>query len=142
MFASPRFGRQPVTAVIGAMMSKNKNVGNNWRSSADHEYDRLVDLSAMAMIAASCKPELSKQSACYAMQAIARRGGTIEGGRYLVRDIALAVFSDVTERAAEIYLSELRGKFSDEVISALEEHVTGIWRAAFDEMTQAFPLKH
>jgi hypothetical protein len=123
-------------------MSSNENVGHNWRSSVDDEYDRLVDLSAMAMIAASRKPELSKQSAFYAKQAIARRGGTIEGGRHLVRDIALAVFSDVTERAAAIYLGELRGKFSDEVISALEEHVTGIWRAAFDEMTRAFPFKH
>jgi hypothetical protein len=101
-------------------MSRNENVGHNWRSSPDKEYDRLVDLSAMAMIAASRKPELSKQSAFYARQAIARRGGTIEGDRYLVRDIALAVFSDVTERAAEIYVGELRGKFSDEVISALE----------------------
>jgi hypothetical protein len=142
MYGSPRFGRQPVKAANGAMMSKHENVGNNWRNSVDDEYDKLVDLSAMAMIAASCKPELSKQSACYAMQAIARRGGTIEGGRHMVRDITLAVFSDVTERAAEIYLSELRGKFSEEVISALEEHVAGIWRVAFDEMTQAFPLKH
>jgi hypothetical protein len=123
-------------------MSSNENVGHNWRSAFDDEYDRLVDLSAMAMIAASRKPELSKPSAFYAKQAIARRGGTIEGGRRLVRDIALAVFSDVTERAAAIYLGELRGKFSDEVISALEEHFTGIWRAAFDEMTRAFPLKH
>jgi hypothetical protein len=123
-------------------MSRNDNVGHNWRSCLDDDYDRLVDLSAMAMIAASRKPELSKQSAVYAEQAIAHRGGAIDGGRYLVRDIALAVFSDITERAAKIYIGELRGKFSDEVIAAFDEHVTGIWRAAFDEMTRTFPLKH
>jgi hypothetical protein len=82
----------------------NENIGHNWRSYFDDEYDRLVDLSAMAMIAASRKPELSKQSAFYAKQAIARGGGMIGDG--------LAVFSDVTDRAAEIYLNELRGRFS------------------------------
>jgi hypothetical protein len=66
------------------------DIGHNWRSMYDDEYDRLVDLSAIAMIAASRKPELSKQSALFAKQAIARRGGAIESGRYLVRDIALA----------------------------------------------------
>ena len=81
-----------------------ENVGHNWRSSVDDEYDRLVNLSAMAMIAASRKPEFSKQSAFYAKQAIARRGGVIGDGPNLVRDIALAVFSDVTDQAAEIYL--------------------------------------
>jgi hypothetical protein len=120
----------------------NENIGHNWRSSLDDEYDRLVNLSAMAMIAASRKPELSKQSAFYAKRAIARRGGMIDDGRNLVRDIAIAVFSDVTDRAAEIYLHELRGRFSDEVISALEGHVTTVWRAAFDQMVQAFPVKH
>jgi hypothetical protein len=119
-----------------------ENVGNNWRSSVDDEYDRLVNLSAMAMIAASRKPEFSKQSAFYAKQAIARRGGVIGDGPNLVRDIALAVFSDVTDRAAEIYLNELRGRFSDKVISALEGQVTAVWQAAFDQMVQAFPLKH
>ena len=118
------------------------HIGHNWRSMYDDEYDRLIDLSAMAMIGASRKPELSKQSALFAKQAIARRGGVIESGRYLVRYIALAVFSDVTERAAKIYLGELRGKFSDEVVSALEEHVTEIWRTAFDQMAQAFPLNY
>jgi hypothetical protein len=129
-------------AANGAAMSRNENVGHNWRSSRDDEYDRLVDLSAMAMIAASRKPVLSKQSALYAKQAIVRRGGMIDDGRNLVRDIALAVFSDVTDRAAEIYLSELRRRFSDEMISALEGHVTAIWRAAFDQMMLAFPLEH
>ena len=71
----------------------NENIGHNWRSYLDDEYDRLVNLSAMAMIAASRKPELSKQSAFYAKQAIARGGGMIGDG--------LAVFSDVTDRAAE-----------------------------------------
>jgi hypothetical protein len=94
------------------------------------------------MIATASKPELSKHSGAYAKQAIARRGGMVDGGRYLVRDIALAVFSDVTDRAAEIYLGELRGKFSPEVMAALEKEVTAIWRAAFDQMVQAFPLKH
>jgi hypothetical protein len=126
----------------GAAKHMNENIGHNWRSSPDDEYDRLVSLSAMAMIAASRKPELSKQSAFYAKQAIARRGGMIGDGRHLVRDIALAVFSDVTDRAAEIYLNELRGRFSDGVISALEAHVIAVWRAAFDQMVQAFPLKH
>ena len=121
-------------------MSRNEDVGHNWRSSLDDEYDRLVNLSAMAMIAASRKPEFSKQSAFYAMQAIARRGGMIDDGRNLVRDIALAVFSDITDRAAEIYLNELRGRFSDVRISALEGHVTAIWRAAFDQMMLGFPL--
>jgi hypothetical protein len=80
----------------------NENVGHNWRSSLDDEDDRLAYLSALAMIAANRKPELSKQSAVYAKQAIARCGGTIDDGRNLVRDIALAVFSDITDRAAEI----------------------------------------
>ena len=121
--------------------SMNENVGHNWRGALDDEYDRLVDLSAMAMIAASRKPDFSKQSAFYAKQAIGRRGGVIDDGHNLVRDIALAVFSDVTDRAAEIYLNELRGRFSDDMISALEEHVTAIWRAAFDQMMLSFPLK-
>jgi hypothetical protein len=121
-------------------MSRNANVGHNWRSSLDEEYDRLIDLSALAMIAASRKPELSKQSAFYAKQAIARRGGVIDQDRNLVRDIALAVFSDITDRAAEIYLNELRGRFSDVRISALEGHVTAIWRAAVDQMMLGFPL--
>lgn len=121
-------------------MSRNANVGHNWRSSLDEEYDRLIDLSALAMIAASRKPELSKQSAFYAKQAIARRGGVIDQDSNLVRDIALAVFSDITDRAAEIYLNELRGRFSDVRISALEGHVTAIWRAAFDQMMLGFPL--
>jgi hypothetical protein len=121
-------------------MSRNANVGHNWRSSLDEEYDRLIDLSALAMIAASRKPELSKQSAFYAKQAIARRGGVIDQDRNLVRDIALAVFSDITDRAAEIYLNELRGRFSDVRISALEGHLTAIWRAAFDQMMLRFPL--
>jgi hypothetical protein len=124
------------------MSMMSENIGHNWRSSPDDEYDRLVNLSAMAMIAASRKPELSKQSAFYAKHAIARRGGMIDDGRNLVRDIALAVFSDVTDRAAEIYLNELCGGFSDVVISALEGHVTAVWRGAFDQMVQAFPLKH
>jgi hypothetical protein len=72
----------------------------------------------MALIASSRKPELSKQSACYAKQAIGRRGGVINGGS--LRDIALAVFCDVTDRAAEFYLNELRGGVFDEIISALE----------------------
>jgi hypothetical protein len=121
-------------------MSRNANVGHNWRSSLDEEYDRLIDLSALAMIAASRKPELSKQSAFYAKQAIARRGGVIDQDRNLVRDIALAVFSDIMDRAAEIYLNELRGRFSDVRISALEGHLTAIWRAAFDQMMLRFPL--
>ena len=133
---------EEIMAANGAAMSMNENVGHNWRSYLDDEYDRLVNLSAMTMIAASRKPELSKQSAFYAKQAIARRGGMIGGGRKLVRDIALAVFSDVTDRAAEIYLNELRGRFSDGVISALEGRVTAVWRGAFDQMVQAFPLKH
>jgi hypothetical protein len=54
-------------------MSMNENIGHNRRSSLDDEYDRLVNLSAIAMIAASRKPELSKQSAFYAKQAIDRR---------------------------------------------------------------------
>ena len=58
----------------------NENIGHNWRSYLDDEYDRLVNLSAMAMIAASRKPELSKQSAFYAKQAIARGGGMIGDG--------------------------------------------------------------
>jgi non-ribosomal peptide synthetase component F len=116
----------------------NENIGHNWRRPLDDEYDRLVNLSAIAMIAASRKPELSKQSAFYARQAIGRRGGAIGDNPNLVRDIALAVFSDVTDRAAGI----LRGRFSDEVISALERHVTTVWRGAFDQMVQAFPLKH
>ena len=133
---------QEVMAANGPAMSMNENIGHNWRSSLDDEYDRLVNLSAIAMIAASRKPELSKQSAFYAKQAIDRRGGMIGDGRNLVRDITLAVFSDVTDRAAEIYLNELRGRFSNEVISALEGHVTAVWRGAFDQMVQAFPLKH
>ena len=133
---------EEIMAANGAAMSMNENIGHNWRSYLDDEYDRLVNLSAMTMIAASRKPELSKQSAFYAKQAIARRGGMIGGGRNLVRDIALAVFSDVTDRAAEIYLNELRGRFSDGVISALEGRVTAVWRGAFDQMVQAFPLKH
>jgi hypothetical protein len=59
----------------------------------------------MAMIAASCKPEFSKQSAFYAKQAIARRGGVIGDGPYLVRDIALAVFSDVTIKPPKFILT-------------------------------------
>jgi hypothetical protein len=70
-----------------------------------------------------------------------RRGGVIDDGHNLVRDVALAVFSDVTDRAAEIYLNELRGGFSDDMISALEGHVTAIWRAAFDQIMLSFPLK-
>ncbi len=120
----------------------SKNTGHNWRTPFDEEYERLVDLAAMAMIAAAIKPELSKHSCAYAQEAIARRGGMVDEGRYLVRDVALAVYSDVTDRAAEIYLSELRGKFLPEVMVALEREVTAIWRAAFDQMVQAFPLKH
>jgi hypothetical protein len=52
------------------------------------------------------------------------------------------VYSDVTERAAEIYLKRTVGKFSPEVRAALEREVTTIWRAAFDQLVQAFPLKH
>jgi hypothetical protein len=63
-------------------------------------------------------------------------------GRYLLRDVALAVYGDVTDRAAEIHLSELRGKFSPEVLPALVREVTTAWRAEFDQMVQAFPLKH
>ncbi len=74
----------------------SKNTGHNWRSPSDGEYDRLVDLAAMAMI----------------------------------------------DRAAEIYLSELRGKFPSEGLAALEREVNMIWRAAFDQMMQAFPLKN
>jgi hypothetical protein len=59
-----------------------------------------------------------------------------------VRDVALAVYGDVTDRAAEIYLSELRGEFPPEVMAVLEREVIAIWRAAFDQMAQAFPLKH
>jgi hypothetical protein len=120
----------------------SKNTGHNWRTPFDDEYDRLVGLAAMAMIGAASKPELSKYSCAYAHQAIARRGGVVDDGRYLVRDVALAVYSDVTDRAAEIYLSELRGKFSPEVMPALEREVTTAWRTAFDQMVQAFPLKH
>jgi hypothetical protein len=120
----------------------SRNAGHNWRSPFDDEYDRLVDLAAMAMIAAASKTELFTHSCAYAHQAIARRGGVVDDGRHLVRDVALAVYSDVTERAAEIYLSELRGKFSPKVLAALEREVTTIWRAAFDQMVQAFPLKH
>jgi hypothetical protein len=116
--------------------------GHNWQNPLDDEYDRLVDLAAMAMIGAASKPELSRHSCAYAREAIARRGGTTDDGRYLVRDVALAVYGDVTDRAAEIYLSELRGKFSPEVLAALEREVTAIWRSAFDQMVQAFPLKH
>jgi hypothetical protein len=119
----------------------SKNTGHNWRSPSDDEYDRLVDLAAMAMIAAASKPELSKHSCAYAQEAIACRGGMVDDGYYLVRDVALAVYGDVTDRAAEIYLSELRGKFPPEVLAALEREVTTIWRAAFDHMVQAFPFK-
>ena len=52
------------------------------------------------------------------------------------------VFGDVADRAAKIYLSALRRKFPPEVMAALEREVTTIWRAAFDQMVQAFPLKH
>jgi hypothetical protein len=119
-----------------------KNTGHNWRTPFDDEYDRLVDLAAMAMIGAARKPGLSRRSCAYAREAIARRGGMADGGRYLVRDVALAVFGDVTDRAAEVYLSELRGKFSPELTTALEREITTIWRSAFDQMVQAFPLKH
>jgi hypothetical protein len=129
---------EEVIAANGVAMCMNENIGHNWRRPLDDEYDRLVNLSAIAMIAASRKPELSKQSAFYARQAIGRRGGTIGDNPNLVRDIALAVFSDVTDRAAEIYLNELRGRFSDEVISALERHVTTVWLGAFDQMVQDF----
>ena len=120
----------------------SKNTRHNWRNPFDDEYDRLVDLAAMAMIGAASKPGLSRRSCAYAREAIARRGGTTDDGRYLVRDVALAVFGDVTDRAAEIYLSELRCKFLPEVMAALEREVTDICRAAFDQMVQAFPLKH
>ena len=120
----------------------SKNTGHNWRSPFDDEYDRLVDLAAMAMIGAATKPGLSRRSCAYAREAIARRGGTTDDGRYLVRDVTLAVYGDVTDRAAEIYLRELRGKFSPELTIALEREITTIWRAAFDQMVQAFPLKH
>lgn len=120
----------------------SKNIGHNWRSPLDKEYDRLVDLAAVAMIGAANKPELSKHSCAYAQEAIARRGGAVEDGRYLVRDVALAVYGDVTDRAAEIYLSELRGKIPPEVMAALEREVTATWRAAFDQMAQAFPFKY
>jgi hypothetical protein len=89
----------------------SKNTGHNWRTPFDDEYDRLVGLAAMAMIGAASKPELSKYSCAYAHQAIARRGGVVDDGRYLVRDVALAVYSDVTDRAAEIYLSERAANF-------------------------------
>ena len=59
-----------------------------------------------------------------------------------MRDVALAVYGDVTDRAAEIYLSELRGKIPPEVMAALEREVTATWRAAFDQMAQAFPFKY
>jgi hypothetical protein len=116
--------------------------GHNWRNPPDDEYERLVDLAAMAMIGAANKRELSKHSCAYAREAIARRGGTTDDGRYLVRDVAIAVFGDVTDRAAAIYLGELRDKFPPEVQAAVEKEVTTIWRAAFDEMVKAFPLKH
>lgn len=120
----------------------SKNIGHNWRSPLDKEYDRLVDLAAVAMIGAANKPELSKHSCAYAQEAIARRSGAVEDGRYVVRDVALAVYGDVTDRAAEIYLSELRGKIPPEVMAALEREVTATWRAAFDQMAQAFPFKY
>jgi hypothetical protein len=53
--------------------SMKENVGHNWRGALDDEYNRLVNLSAMAMIAASRKPDFSKQSAFYAKQAPTRR---------------------------------------------------------------------
>jgi hypothetical protein len=59
-----------------------------------------------------------------------------------VRDVALAVYGDVTDRSAGIYLRELRGKFSPEVIAVLEREVIAIWHSAFDQMVQAFPLKN
>jgi hypothetical protein len=62
-------------AANGAAKNMNKNIGHNWRSSLDDEYDRLDNLSAVAMIAASRKAELSKQSAFYAKQALARAAG-------------------------------------------------------------------
>ena len=120
----------------------NEHFGDNWRRSQDDGYDRLIDLAAMAMIAGSRKPEMSQQAAIFTKQAIARRGGEIDGGRYLERDVALAVFSDVTDRAAEICLSALRDKYSGETMVALEREVTDIWRAAFDQMVQKFSPRH
>jgi hypothetical protein len=35
-------------------------------------------------------------------------------------------------------LDELRGRFSDQVIAALERQVTAVWRAAFDQMVRHF----
>jgi hypothetical protein len=35
-------------------------------------------------------------------------------------------------------LDELRGRFSDQVIAALEGQVTAVWRAAFDQMVRHF----
>ena len=51
----------------------SKNIGHNWRSPLDKEYDRLVDLAAVAMIGAANKPELSKHFCAYAQEAL--RGG-------------------------------------------------------------------
>ena len=53
-------------------------LGSNWRSPLDKEYDRLVDLAAMAMIGPANKPELSKHSCAYAQKATARRRAAIE----------------------------------------------------------------